>query len=272
LSKVGADVLSINPYAQTPGMIAVDRATSEARVADAVRGSGADLGAVIDAGGEHLTLIDGTGRVLSGDQAIMVFLDLLTTESGAGSGAAPVRVVLPVTASDRAVALCAARGAEVRTSSLSLSGLMEAAAAGGVSFAADQDGGYIFPAFLPSFDASAALVALITLLARSSLSLAEVVDRVPTMPIEHAVVATPFEQKGLVMRTLMEQLADEGADLELIDGIKMRSEAGWALVVPDPEEPVTHVWAEGADRAGSNALATGFVQRVEAILAAPVSA
>ncbi len=60
LSKVGADVLSINPYAQTPGMIAVDRAVSEARVAEAVRGSGADLGAVIDAGGEHLTLIDGT--------------------------------------------------------------------------------------------------------------------------------------------------------------------------------------------------------------------
>ena len=38
LSKVRADVLSINPYAQTPGMIAVDRAASEARVADAVRG------------------------------------------------------------------------------------------------------------------------------------------------------------------------------------------------------------------------------------------
>ena len=71
LSKVGADVLSINPYAQTPGMIAVDRAASEARVAEAVRGSGADLGAVIDAGGERLTLIDGTGHVLSDDEAIM---------------------------------------------------------------------------------------------------------------------------------------------------------------------------------------------------------
>ena len=46
LSKVGADVLSINPYAQTPGIIAIDRVVSEARVAEAVRGSGADLGAV----------------------------------------------------------------------------------------------------------------------------------------------------------------------------------------------------------------------------------
>ena len=39
------------------------------------------------------------------------------------------------------------------------------------------------------------------------------------------------------MRTLMEQLTEQGADLVLVDGIKVRSDDGWALVVPDPEEP-----------------------------------
>ena len=82
LSKVHADVLSINPYTQTPGMISVDRILSEARVADAVRGSGADLGAVIDAGGERLTLIDGTGRVLTDDEAVVVFIELSTIAGG----------------------------------------------------------------------------------------------------------------------------------------------------------------------------------------------
>ena len=97
LSKVGADVLSINPYAQTPGMISVDRVVSEARVADAVRGSGADLGAVIDAGGERLTLIDGTGHVLSDDEAVMVFIELLAVRGrsracrAAGDGERPAR-------------------------------------------------------------------------------------------------------------------------------------------------------------------------------------
>ena len=77
LSKVKADVLSINPYAQTPGMISGGPLASIAppgwsdRCADPRR---ADLGAVIDAGGEHLTLVDGTGRVLSNDEALMVFL------------------------------------------------------------------------------------------------------------------------------------------------------------------------------------------------------
>jgi mannose-1-phosphate guanylyltransferase/phosphomannomutase len=260
LAKIGADVLSINPYAQTPGMISVDVLTSSARVADAVRSSGADIGAVIDAGGEHLTLIDGTGHVLGHDQAMMVFIELLTRSSAGDPG--PGRVVLPVSASDRAAELCLRRGAEIEWTGLAPWRLMEAAASGGVIFGADQSGGFIFPALLPSFDASAALAALVALLVRAEVTLAEVVAGLPETAIVHRVVPTPFEQKGLVMRTLMEQLAEAGAELELVDGIKVREGDGWVLVVPDPEEPVTHIWAEGEDRTVSERLTAVYVDRV----------
>ena len=53
----------------------------------------------------------------------------------------------------------------------------------------------------------------------------------------------------------------------LVDGIKVRSSDGWALVVPDPEEPVTHVWAESADLVRSDALAAAYAERLWAILA-----
>ena len=79
----------------------------------------------------------------------------------------------------------------------------------------------------------------------------------PELPIMRTEVETPFEQKGMVMRTLMEQLAEEDAELVLLDGIKVISPTGWVLVVPDPEEPTTHVWAEGADRADSERLSPG---------------
>jgi mannose-1-phosphate guanylyltransferase/phosphomannomutase len=260
LSKVGADVLSINPYAQTPGMISLDRVVSEARVADAVRGSGADLGAVIDPGGERLTLIDGAGRVLSHDETIMAFI-ALSTKAGEMR-----RVALPVTASDRTMRRCQEYGIELMLTPLSPSGLLEAAASGGVSFASDQRGGYVFPAFLPAFDAAAALVRLLSLLEASSTSLAEIVDDTPAMPILEAEVATPMEQKGLIMRTLMEQLTDEGAELVLVDGIKVISDQGWALVVPDPTDPVTHVWAEGSDLASSEALVATYAERIARML------
>ena len=58
---------------------------------------------------------------------------------------------------------------------------------------------------------------------------------------------TPWEQKGMVMRTLVEQLGDR--ELVLVDGVKVPEDDGWALVLPDPEEPVTHVWAEGPSEA-----------------------
>jgi len=260
LSKVKADVLSINPYAQTPGMISVDRVSSAARVVQSVRGSGADLGAVIDAGGEHLTLVDGTGRILTDDEALMVFLDLIT------AGDEPVRVALPATVRYWAYRLGEARATEITTTALSSYRLMEAAASGGVAYAADQEGGFIFPDFLPSFDGAAALVNLIALLGRSGESLAQVVARVPELPIMRTEVETPFEQKGLVMRTLMEQLAEEDSELVLIDGIKVLSPTGWVLVVPDPEEPTTHVWAEGTDWADSERLSSGYVERLRQIL------
>jgi mannose-1-phosphate guanylyltransferase/phosphomannomutase len=263
LSKVQADVLSINPYAQTPGMISVDLASSAARVVRSVRTSGADLGAVIDAGGEHLTLVDGTGRVLTNDEALMVFLELVTV-----TGGFPVRVALPATVSQKAYQLCMSRGVEVMTTALSPSKLMEAADSGGVTYAADQEGGFIFPRFLPSFDGAAALVNLIALLANAGESLARVAERVPEMPVLHTEVETPFEQKGMVMRTLMEQLTEEDAELVLLDGIKVISDTGWTLVVPDPEEPTTHVWAEGADRLDSERLSLGYVERLRQMLAA----
>jgi mannose-1-phosphate guanylyltransferase/phosphomannomutase len=143
--------------------------------------------------------------------------------------------------------------------------LLEEAASGLVAFASDRRGGYVFPSFLPAFDAAAALARLLSLLRRGSRSLEELVDAMPAMPIVHEEVATPLEQKGLIMRTLMEHVAEQGADLVLVDGIKVESEDGWALVVPDPEDPVTHVWAEGLDLLSSVALATIYVERIAAL-------
>jgi hypothetical protein len=36
-------------------------------------------------------------------------------------------------------------------------------------------------------------------------------------------------------------------------------------VVPDPEDPVTHVWAEGVDLPGSVSLAAAYVERITAL-------
>ena len=51
----------------------------------------------------------------------------------------------------------------------------------------------------------------------------------------------------------------------LVDGVKVLHPDGWALVVPDPEEPVTHVWAEAVHASDARARAQEYAVRVRQI-------
>ncbi|HEX3947390.1 MAG TPA: hypothetical protein VHW47_06770, partial [Acidimicrobiales bacterium] len=258
LSKLDADVLVVNPYAHTVGMMSVDRATHAGRVADLVRASGAQLGAVIDADGERLAIVDDEGTVLTDDQALLVLLKLVVqTRPGA-------RVALPVAASRGAETICADAGAPITFTKLSSAHLMEVAAGGDVAFAASQSGGFLWPDFLPAYDATATLVELVAMLAATGQSLSKLVHSLPAVHIAHEGVVTPWEQKGMVMRTVVEQL--DGRDLVLIDGVKVVEDDGWALVLPDPDEPLTHVWAEAPSEALARSRAEQYAVRLRQLL------
>jgi mannose-1-phosphate guanylyltransferase/phosphomannomutase len=258
LAKVDADVLVVNPYAHTQGMMSADRGASAARVADLVRASGAQLGAVVDADCEHLVVVDDEGTVLSDDQALLLLLQLeLATRKEA-------RVALPVAVSTAAEAMCREAGVPYTLTKLSSAHLMEVASGGDVTFAASQSGGFLWPGFLPAYDAAATVAKLVAMLAETGQTLSKLVHALPPVHIAHESVVTPAEQKGTVMRVLVEQL--DGRDLVLVDGVKVPEDDGWALILPDPEDPVTHVWAEGAGEAQARARAQQYAVRLRQLL------
>ena len=258
LAKLGADVLAVNPYASTAGAAAFDPGAHAAKVAELVQTSDAHLGAVIDPDGEHIILIDDDGHVLDNEQALMTFVRLVT---GSQEGA---QVALPVAASRGAERIAAEAGAEIVWTKVSSADLMDVAAAEGVALAASQDGGFVFPEFLPGFDATAAFVHLLELLAHAGQRLSKVVAELPPVHIVHETVDTPWEDKGLLMRKLVEAVKDE--EVLLVDGVKVLRGADWALVLPDPEEPLTHVWAEADDDDQARELAREQAARVREIL------
>jgi mannose-1-phosphate guanylyltransferase/phosphomannomutase len=258
LAKLEAEVLAVNPYANTASVLTFDRRASAARVAELVRASGAHLGAVLDPGGEHLAVVDDLGHPLTDDEALLVLLTLVTA---AHPGA---RVALPVAASRAAEEICRRAGADIVWTKLSASHLMEVARSQRITMAASQSGGFIFPHFLPAFDAAATLVNLVALLAPTGRKLSEVVAELPVVHIAHQGVHTPWDQKGMVMRTLVER--SQGRDLVLVDGVKILEEDGWALVLPDPEEPLTHVWAEARNDAEALARAQEYAVRLEQLV------
>jgi mannose-1-phosphate guanylyltransferase/phosphomannomutase len=253
LSKLGADVLAVNPYASTLGMMGFDKQDAAERVAGLVRASGAHLGAVVDPDGERLTLIDDEGHVLSDTEATLAFVDLVCDHLLGDSIALPVRITM------HAGEITGRHGKHVRHTKISTSALMDAASEPGVGFAADGDGGFILPGFLPAFDAAAALVKMLDLLARAGKRLSKVRDSLPRVHMTHETVVTPWEQKGLVMRSLVETASRE---LVLVDGVKVLHDDGWVLALPDPEEPVTHVWAEATSDSDARRLAQEYVRRI----------
>jgi mannose-1-phosphate guanylyltransferase/phosphomannomutase len=258
LAKLGADVLAVNPYASTLGALEYDLARHAGDVAALVKASGAHLGAVLDPDGEHLTLIDDSGHVLTGEQSLLA---LLTLVSGHLVGDT---VAVPVTVTSHAEAIASEHGVHVRRTKMATSALMDAASEPGVGFSASTDGGFILPGFLPAFDAAANFVKVLELLARTGERLSTVVGRLPRTHLAHETVVTPWEQKGMIMRSLVEMSKDR--EVQLIDGVKVRHDGGWALALPDPEEPVTHVWAESGTDAEAKALVKEYARRIRQLL------
>ena len=255
LAKLGADVLAVNPFASTgPSLLTPDPLVRGAELAPLVRASGSNLGFVIGPHGEEATIVDDEGTVLDPNQALMVLVRLVA-EHRPGA-----RIALPVSTTRHAARLATERGAEVVWTPTGEAGLQEAAAQGGVTFAGSADGTYIWPDFLPATDAMATLANLLDLLAHSRCRLSEIVRDLPPVHIARESVPTPWERKGAVMRELVERVPPDG--VVLIDGVKIRRDDGWVLVLPDPEEAVTHVLAEADSMNEARQVAQEYARRI----------
>jgi mannose-1-phosphate guanylyltransferase/phosphomannomutase len=219
---------------------------------------GADLGVVFDRSAERLYLIDDQAREIPVEQALLLYLRLI------GSNGRRGKLAFPVTVTSQVDRLVQDSPLEVVRTPASLAALTKAASESGVIFAGAVGGGYVFPEFLPAYDAMASLCKLLELFAPIDRPLSEVVSELPESHVVHRRVPCPWAQKGLVMRVLTERVKDR--DVDLSDGIKVFDERGWAQVLPDPDEPVVHVYAEGADEEASAELERELRELVEAVL------
>lgn len=106
--------------------------------------------------------------------------------------------------------------------------------------------------------------ALLEWIGQEGLAPADLLARLPVAHTAEATVACPWEAKGRIMRALLEEHGEEA--VELIDGLRIRLPGGSALLLPDPEEPVYRIFAEGEDPEGAIALADRYSQRVRDLL------
>lgn len=200
----------------------------------------ADLGVRLDPGGEKIFVVDNRGRHLSDLQTLAALTELSMRCYNGGVVAIPVNM-------PRAFEQIAQRhgGTIVRTRS-NLAALMQTGAERrDYLLLGDAAGNQIFPSFYPIADGLFAMVKLIELLALQQVPLSSIVDALPHHYMAATRVACRWENKGKVMRLLIEQYADR--QLDQIDGIKLDLGEEWVLMLPDHEGPFFHVIAEGTN-------------------------
>jgi len=258
LGTIGVDVLTLNNRLDevSPTETVAQQRAGMQRLAEVVSSYRAAFGVRFDPVGERIQLVDETGEQVSEDRALLSVLDLVAAERKSG------RVALPVTTTRVAEQVCRFHGVQVNWTPTSVDALTLTAEEQDVIFAADGRGGFVVPECSRTVDGIAAFVRLLGLIARTRLRLSQIDARIPVAHLLKRSIPTPWAAKGSVMRTVMEAAGDY--EIDTTDGVRVvEPDRGWVLVLPDPADAVTHLWAEGSDADAAQLLLDFWADVVE---------
>ncbi len=251
LGRLGVGVIALNGMgAARPALDRDEIERSLRQVSQSVRALKADLGVIIDGPSERVIFVDEKGQRIGQSAALIMMLKLVCEDKGAGT------VVLPMSVTQAADDIAALYGCEVKRVRISPAALMEAALDEHVIFAGAEGGGYIFPDMVPAYAALTSLGKLLEIMARKRRPLSVLAGQVPRYHVQHRQEVCAWDRKGYVMRQMMD--ATRGRKVELIDGIKVYTPTGWALMLPDPVEPVCHIYVEGDTEQHAEAIASRY--------------
>lgn len=218
-------------------------------LAERVVESGADAGVILDPNADRLILIDEKGRVIQ-DNLLTVLISLIILKGQSGS------VVVPVTAPRVIESLAEQyRGKVVRTKT-ALQDFLD-------KVLAQEAAPEAISHFFLHFDALSALANILNYMAGHKVTLSALVDEIPLFFMDSRDVPVPWEAKGKVIRRLVQD--PPASDFEMLDGIKIFHPDGWALVLPDPDEPVCRVFSEGSTMEIAQELTDLYIKKINEI-------
>jgi len=219
-----------------------------------------DFGVAFDGDGDRLGVVDGRGRPLASDRLLMLLArEVLAERPGA-------TVVSDVKASEvlfDEVRRLGGTPVMWRTGHSPIKAKMRET---GAALAGDISGHVFFADRYYGFDDGLyAAVLLLDMVARAGRSLADLVDELPDTVItpELRFPCADTDKFGVVER-IHRRLAEIGADMTDIDGVRVRTPDGWWLLRASNTEDALTARAEASDQSGLDRLKRQIVDCVEA--------
>lgn len=218
---------------------------------DAVAAQGCDLGIAFDGDGDRIGVIDSQGRVLWGDQLLVILAaEVLKDLPGA-------TIISDVKASSVFFDEIARMGGQPLMWKTGHSHIKNKMIETGAPLAGEMSAHIFFKHRYYGFDdALYVAVRLLSALNRSGDSLAEVFDRLPVMVNTPELrFECPEDRKFVVIDEVRSRLRDEdGINVNDIDGVRVETEDGWWLLRASNTQAVLVARCESASLEGLNRL------------------
>lgn len=208
--------------------------------------NGYDLGIAFDGDGDRIGVVDGKGRILWGDQLMMLFAeDVLRDLPGA-------TIIADVKASQTLFDHIAALGGEPLMWRTGHSLIKTKMSEIGSPLAGEMSGHMFFADRYFGFDdAHYAAVRLLEILERSGRSLADLRDEMPkAVNTPELRFDCPEDRKFVVVEEVRAQLLTSGADFSIIDGVRVRTADGWWLLRASNTQAVLVARCESSSDSG----------------------
>jgi phosphomannomutase len=228
-----------------------------------------DFGIAFDGDGDRIGAVDGKGRVIWGDQLMLVLAKPVLEEQPGAT------IIADVKASQVLFDGIAALGGKPLMWKTGHSLIKSKMKETGAPLAGEMSGHIFFKHRWYGFDdALYAAVRLIEAVSQSGKSLTEIMDAMPKS------VATPelrFQvdesRKFAIVEEVRDRLASDGAKVDATDGVRVSTSDGWWLLRASNTQDVLVARAEAADQSGLDRLVTQIddqlaksgVERVEAV-------
>ena len=261
LSDLGFEVTELNSHVHEKSIdfTADELESALDRLSRIVKTLEADAGFWIGPSGEKIRMVSGSGRVFSSREALSILTVLVCEAESEGS------LVVPVAAPQSVDDLARSKGLTVQRTRSDGHSLVEAANNRRVRLVASMDDRFGFPVFQPHFDGLFSAAKIMELGARAGLSLDEALAKLPGHTYHHLQLPCPWESKGGLMRRMSEDAVDQQASFT--DGVRIDTERGWVLVLPDQHRSVVHIYVEAIDNADADALRDQYHAKVSGWLA-----
>ena len=207
---------------------------------------GCDLGIAFDGDGDRIGVVDAKGRILWGDQLLIILArDVLKRHPGAP-------ILADVKASDVLFAEVAKAGGKPVMLPTGHSGIKAKLAELDAPLAGEMSGHIFFGDRWYGFDdAIYVAVRLLGILANSGESLVQIADRLPkTFNTPELRIDCDEARKFAIVAEIAERLRRRGAEIIDIDGVRVKSADGWWLVRASNTQAVIVARAEASTPEG----------------------